>query len=87
MVKTPIIIKIVLYREAMATNPGDFMGNVRPTYIKRIAIDLVKKHTDRFTPEFQENKKLVSELTDVTSDKLRNRIAGYVTTYRKYYEP
>ena len=62
------------------------MGNVRPTYIKRIAIELVKKHYASFNTDFQHNKKMVQELTDVTSDKLRNRIAGYVTTYRKYYD-
>lgn len=62
------------------------MGNVRPTYIKRVAIELVKKHNDRFNADFQHNKKMVEELTDVTSEKLRNRIAGYVTTYRKYYD-
>jgi small subunit ribosomal protein S17e len=65
---------------------GDSMGNVRPTYIKRVAIELVKKHGDRFTGDFQHNKRTVQELTDVTSEKLRNRIAGYITTYRKYYE-
>jgi ribosomal protein S17E len=29
---------------------------------------------------------MVQELTNVTSEKLRNRIAGYVTTFRKHYE-
>ena len=52
---------------------------------KRIA-ELVKKHNDQFSGDFQHNKQMVSRLTDVTSEKLRNRIAGYITTYRKYYE-
>jgi small subunit ribosomal protein S17e len=62
------------------------MGNIRPTYIKRVAIELVKKHPDRFNDNFQDNKKAVEELTDVRSATMRNRIAGYVTRFRKHYE-
>jgi len=61
------------------------MGKIRPTYIKRIAIDLVKKHNDKFTDDFQHNKRMVAELTDVGSVSMRNRIAGYITSYRKKY--
>ena len=60
------------------------MGNIRPTYIKRVAIELVHTYPEMFTDDFDENKKKVDELTDVVSPKMRNRIAGYVTTYRKY---
>jgi len=62
------------------------MGKIRPTYIKRVAIDLVRNHNDRFTDDFQHNKRMVAELTDVKSVTLRNKIAGYITRYRKYYE-
>lgn len=60
------------------------MGKIRPTYIKRIAEDLVKKFPGRFTTDFENNKKVVAELADITTVKMRNRIAGYVTrTVRK----
>ncbi|OIR14063.1 MAG: 30S ribosomal protein S17e [Marine Group III euryarchaeote CG-Bathy1] len=59
------------------------MGNVRPTYIKRVAIELVEKYPDRFTDDFEHNKTIVSELTDVSSIVMRNRITGYATRYRK----
>lgn len=62
------------------------MGKIRPTYIKRVAIDLVRNHYERFTDDFQHNKKMVAELTDVKSITLRNKIAGYITRYRKHYE-
>ena len=62
------------------------MGKIRPTYIKRVAIELVKKYNERFTEDFQHNKKVVAELTDVQSISMRNKIAGYVTSYRKNYE-
>ena len=59
------------------------MGNIRPTYIKRVAIELVKLHPDEFTADFDHNKKKVSELSDVGSILMRNRIAGYITRYRQ----
>ncbi len=62
------------------------MGNIRPTYIKRVAIELVKLYPEKFTDDYQHNKKMVSELTDVVSIMMRNRIAGYVTRYRQHYE-
>ena len=43
------------------------MGRVRPTYIKRVAIELVRSHPDRFTDDFDHNKAVVDELTDVDS--------------------
>ena len=60
------------------------MGNIRPTYIKRVAIELLKQYPDEFTADFEHNKKKVSELTDVKYIRMRNRIAGYVTRYRQH---
>ncbi|UCB59593.1 MAG: 30S ribosomal protein S17e [Thermoplasmatales archaeon] len=58
------------------------MGNIRPTYIKNIAIDLAKKYPNQFKhDDFQHNKQKVAELSDVNSKLLRNRIAGYITRY------
>lgn len=62
------------------------MGNIRQNYIKRVAIDLVQKYNDQFTEDFEHNKKIVGQLTDVKTTVFRNRIAGYVTTYRKNWE-
>lgn len=62
------------------------MGNIRPTYIKRIATELIKRYPTEFTDDFEHNKKKVQELTDVSTATLRNRIAGYLTRFRKYYE-
>ncbi len=62
------------------------MGNIRPTYIKRVAIELVNRYNEKFSEDFEHNKKIVDELTDVKGSTYRNRIAGYVTTYRKNWE-
>lgn len=69
------------------------MGNIRQTYIKRVAIDLLRRYPTEFSGDFPGNKKKVLELTDlsvmvdgeprVVYKKLANRIAGYVTRYVK----
>lgn len=55
------------------------MGTVKPAYIKVIARELLKKYPDVFTNSFDENKKLVAELTNIKSKTVRNRVAGYIT--------
>jgi len=62
------------------------MGRIRPTYIKRVSIELVTKYPEIFTEDFENNKALVSSLTDVSSVTMRNRIAGYITRYRSQVE-
>ncbi len=57
------------------------LGNIRQTHIKSVAIDLVKKFPDKFTGDFQSNKENVDLLIIVSSNLLRNRIAGYITRY------
>ena len=69
------------------------MGNIRQTYIKRVAIELIRHYPDDFTGDFAHNKQKVLELTDlgipvdgkiqVTHKKLANRIAGYAVRYVK----
>lgn len=55
------------------------MGKVRTELVKRIARELIERYPDRFTANFESNKKLVESLITVSSTKQRNRIAGYVT--------
>jgi small subunit ribosomal protein S17e len=57
------------------------MGRIRPTYIKRVAIELLNKYPQAFSRDFENNKEMVNNLTDVYSVKMRNRIAGYITRY------
>jgi small subunit ribosomal protein S17e len=62
------------------------LGNIRPTYIKRVAFELLKNHPDEFTEDFNHNKLKVRDLTDVKSLTLRNKIAGYVTRLKHRVE-
>lgn len=55
------------------------MGKVRPEKVKKAARELVRRYPDKFTTDFESNKKLVESLAKISSTKLRNRIAGYVT--------
>jgi small subunit ribosomal protein S17e len=63
------------------------LGNVRPEHVKRIAKELVQRFPDKFTTNFEDNKKLVMEFTNLSSTKLRNRIAGYVTRLVTIMQP
>ncbi|MGQ9720117.1 MAG: 30S ribosomal protein S17e [Candidatus Jordarchaeum sp.] len=59
------------------------MGKIRPSYIKRVANELAEKFSNIFTPDFDQNKKLVEKYTNVESKKVRNRIAGYLVSIIK----
>ncbi|MCW3140749.1 MAG: 30S ribosomal protein S17e [Methanophagales archaeon] len=58
------------------------MGTVKPTYIKKLAKQLLKEVND-FTDDFDVNKKIVEEYTNIESKGIRNRIAGYITHKKK----
>ena len=62
------------------------MGNIRQTYIKRVALELANRYPQEFKHDFDHNKIKVGELTDVQSKVVRNRIAGYLTRYIKRQE-
>ncbi|MGB9936793.1 MAG: 30S ribosomal protein S17e [Methanobacterium sp.] len=55
------------------------MGNIRTSFVKRIAKELIETNEGIFTTDFDENKKLVAEYSTVSTKHLRNKIAGYVT--------
>ncbi len=59
------------------------MGNIRTAFVKRIAKELVENNPGKFTTNFDENKKLVEELSTVSTKHLRNKIAGYITRLMK----
>lgn len=56
------------------------LGKVRPEYVKKMARELIRLNPDKFNNDFQNNKEMVNQLTKTSSLKLRNRIAGYITS-------
>ncbi len=55
------------------------MGNIRSTYIKSLAEELLREYPNEFTGDFETNKIKIAELTNIKGKALRNRVAGYVT--------
>ena len=55
------------------------MGKVKTEQIKRVGQELMERFPDRFTTKFDENKRLVEALTEGTTTRVRNQIAGYIT--------
>jgi ribosomal protein S17E len=53
------------------------MGKKRSNSPKRIVKKLMVE-SDRFTSNFEENKELVSKMTNLNKN-MRNRVAGYIT--------
>ena len=53
---------------------------IKPAYVKKTANTLMEEYPDAFGPDFEHNKQLVMELTNVESKGVRNRIAGYLTS-------
>ena len=55
------------------------MGSVKPSYIKNFAMDLLRTYESSFSPDFEQNKLVVSEYTDIKNKTIRNRVAGYIS--------
>ena len=47
--------------------------------IKRLSMDILEKNDSVFGVDFDENKKLLNEITIIRSKSLKNQIAGYIT--------
>lgn len=47
--------------------------------IKRLSMEVLDQHKDKFTISFADNKKLLDQLAVVRSKGLKNEMAGYIT--------
>ncbi len=64
---------------AKTTRLSKYLGKVRPEKVKKIARELVSRHRDQFSTDFEKNKKALDSMANIYSAKLRNLIAGYIT--------
>ena len=55
------------------------MGRIKTRLIKRTVKSLLSDENKNFSNDFEKNKRMVANLLEVQSKKLRNVIAGYVT--------
>jgi len=49
------------------------LGRIRQTFIKRTGEELLEKFEDKFTTDFETNKKAVEEVALISTKRLRNR--------------
>ena len=48
--------------------------------IKRLSTELLEKYPEKFSTDFEENKKTMLSLAVIRSKVLRNKIAGHITS-------
>jgi small subunit ribosomal protein S17e len=56
------------------------MGRIKTIPIKALGDRLIEENVDKFSTDFDKNKKVLGTLKDMTSKKMRNVLAGYITT-------
>ncbi len=56
---------------------------IKPAYVKKTARLLMERYPEAFSHDFEQNKELVEQLTNIESKGVRNRIAGYITHKRR----
>ncbi len=59
------------------------MGRIKTQLIKRTTQELMEKHGQDFTIDFDENKKVLGSKMIIPSKKLRNVVAGYATRLKR----
>lgn len=62
------------------------MGRIKTTMVKRITKEIVSKHSDKLSKDFNEDKLALKGLAEIRSKKLRNVIAGYSVRLVKQQE-
>ena len=58
------------------------MGRIKTTFVKNIGKELMEKYPESFSGNFEDNKKALASLVSFTSRKMRNLIAGYITSVK-----
>ena len=55
------------------------MGRVKTTAVKVLARDILEEHGDKFSSDFEKNKKVLAKVRKIDSKKVRNVVAGYIS--------
>lgn len=62
------------------------MGRIKTSSVKNIARELLEKYPDKFSVDFEKNKKILAELAEFESKRIRNIVAGFITALKKQSE-
>jgi small subunit ribosomal protein S17e len=55
------------------------LGKVKTEQIKHLAKQLIDRFPEQFSTNFDDNKRMVDELTEGATTRVRNQVAGYIT--------
>ena len=58
------------------------MGRIKTTFVKNIGKELMEKHPESFSGSFEDNKRDLVKFISFTSKKMRNLVAGYITSVK-----
>lgn len=61
----------------------NLMGRIKNKTVKRAARELIEKYYNKLTDDFDLNKMIVDQVTDVSTKRVRNKIAGFTTHLMK----
>jgi small subunit ribosomal protein S17e len=59
------------------------MGRIKTTWIKNVGKELVEKFPDKFSEDFDVNKKFLESLKVIEDKSVRNKVAGYIVRLKK----
>ena len=51
--------------------------------VKRISAEILERYTDKFGNNFESNKEAIKTIALIRSKVLRNKVAGYITSYQR----
>ena len=59
------------------------MGNIQQVFITRVGDELIEKYREKFTTDFEKNKKVVTEMIEqgivnCPSKSVKNKLIGYI---------
>eukprot|EP00767_Chilomastix_cuspidata_P001323 gnl/Chilomastix_cuspidata/144.p2 GENE.gnl/Chilomastix_cuspidata/144~~gnl/Chilomastix_cuspidata/144.p2 ORF type:complete len:121 (+),score=73.11 gnl/Chilomastix_cuspidata/144:56-418(+) len=55
------------------------MGRIRTKTVKKAAREIIEKYYPQLTVDFHTNKRVVDDVASISSKRMRNKVAGYVT--------
>lgn len=59
------------------------MGRIKTKLIKSTGKQLLKEYGDKFSVDFENNKKVLDEMKVSQHKSVRNKLAGYIVTLKK----
>lgn len=60
--------------------------SVKPKYVKDLGKRIFELYPDNVSNDFEVNKQIVIETTDIQSAEVRNRVAGYLCSLKNQAE-